>query len=147
MLLNKYGQAALNGWDGNSVSIDKNGSGAILAPQVGAGQKESDNSFTGVLMGKVKEAGRSDADIGFFAYSSGARTIFLNSQNGSAIFGKNGPGQIIIDPMSNKALLFSNGYWKNYNSSGKNAGLPNNYTTANENGKGMLIDLTTPCIK
>jgi hypothetical protein len=26
----------------------------ILAPQVGAGQKESDNSFTGIVIGKVK---------------------------------------------------------------------------------------------
>lgn len=56
MMLNKYGHAALNEWDGNSISIDKDGNGVILAPQVGAGQKEKDNSFTGVLMRKSKRS-------------------------------------------------------------------------------------------
>ena len=52
LMLNRYGHAALNDWDGNSVSIDKDGNGVILAPQIGAGQKEKDpnseyyNSFT-----------------------------------------------------------------------------------------------------
>ena len=142
-LLNKYGNAAINGWDGNSVSIDKNGSGVILAPQIGAGQKENDNSFTGIVMGKVKESGKSSADIGLFGYKAGARTIFLNSEDGSAIFGKSDKGQIIIDPNANKALLYSSNYWKEYNEKGK----PKNYSSTNENGQGLLIDLTTPQIK
>lgn len=54
MMLNRYGHAALNSWDGNSISIDANGNGVILAPQVGAGRKEEDNSFTGVLMRRGK---------------------------------------------------------------------------------------------
>ena len=149
LLINKYGHAAINGWDGNSVSVDKDGSGVILAPQVGAGQKESDNSFTGMLMGKVKEAGKRNADIGLFGYAGGQRTIFLNSQNGSAILGKNNSGQIIIDPSSNVAMLYSHNYWKEdgYVTDGKNAGLPKSYSSSNENKQGMLIDLTTPQIK
>lgn len=143
LLLNKYGHAAINGWDGNSVSIDKNGNGVILAPQIGAGQKENDNSFTGILMGSVKEAGKNTADVGLFGYSSGERSIFLNSKDGSAIFGKSGPGQIIIDPSANKAMLYSNGYWKNYKEDGK----PTSYGAANKNDSGMLIDLTTPLIE
>lgn len=58
MMLNRYGHAALNDWDGNSISIDKNGNGVILAPQVGAGEKDENNGFTGVLMRKSKR-GRS----------------------------------------------------------------------------------------
>jgi len=143
LLLNKYGHAAINGWDGNSVSIDKNGNGVILAPQIGAGQKESDNSFTGVLMGSVKEAGKNTIDIGIFGYSAGERSLFLNSKDGSAIFGKSGPGQIIIDPSASKAMLYSNGYWKNYKDDGK----PTSYGSANKNNSGMLIDLTTPLIE
>ena len=143
LLLNKYGNAAINGWDGNHISIDKNESGVILAPQIGAGQKENDNSFTGVLMGKVKESGKKNADIGFFGYKAGARTLFINSEDGSAIFGKSGNGQIIIDPNTNKALLYSSNYWKNYDEKGK----PTNYSSTNENNAGMLIDLTTPQIK
>ena len=116
LMLNRYGHAALNDWDGNSVSIDKDGNGVILAPQIGAGQKEKDpdseyyNSFTGMLMGTVKEAGRNDQDIGLFGYSKGQRSLFLNSKNGSAIFGKNGPGQIILDPAASKAMLYSSSY-------------------------------------
>jgi len=53
-MLNKYGHAPINDWDGNSVSVDSNGNGVILAPQVGAGKKNSDNSFTGILIGSVK---------------------------------------------------------------------------------------------
>ena len=143
LLLNKYGNAAINGWDGNSVNIDANGNGVILAPQVGAGQKEADNSFTGVLMGSVKEAGKNKKDIGLFGYNFGTRSIFLNAEDGSAIFGKKGPGQIILDPAAQKAMLYSSNYWKNYNDSGK----PLSYGSGNKNNQGMLIDLTTPLIE
>ena len=143
LLLNKYGHSAINGWDGNSVSIDKNGNGVILAPQIGAGQKEADNSFTGMLMGSVKEAGKNQKDIGMFGYNFGERTMFLNAQDGSAIFGKKGPGQIILDPNSAQAMLYSNSYWKNYKDDGK----PTSYNNSNKNNQGMLIDLTTPKIE
>jgi len=53
LMLNQYGNAKLNGWDGNSIDIDDKG-GVILAPQVGAGKKNKDNTFTGILMGEVK---------------------------------------------------------------------------------------------
>lgn len=147
MLLNKFGNAAINSWDGNSVYLNDNGDGVILAPQVGAGKKTSNNEFTGILMGEVKEVGKSQSNVGLFGYNAGARTIFLNSEAGSAIFGNNN-GQIIIDPNSNKALLYSKTYWKNYNNNGgPNDGLPTSYSSTNENGQGMLIDLTTPKIK
>jgi len=48
--LNKYGLANINAWDGNSVQVNSEG-GYILAPQMGAGVKDSNNNFTGVLMG------------------------------------------------------------------------------------------------
>jgi len=52
-LLNKYGLAHLNEWDGNSIQIKDDG-GYILSPQMGAGKKNENNQFTGVLMGEVK---------------------------------------------------------------------------------------------
>ena len=143
LLLNKYGNAAINGWDGNSVSIDKNGNGVILAPQIGAGQKEADNSFTGMLMGSVKEANKNTIDVGLFGYNFGTRSIFLNAKDGSAIFGKKGPGQIIIDPTAAQAMLYSNSYWNRYNDDGK----PASYSSGNKANAGMLIDLTTPKIE
>ena len=161
-LLNRNSLANINEWDGNSIQINED-NGFILSPQVGAGFKEDDNSFTGVLIGssrrpkKSKEEENSsdlskldkNQDIGLLGYSKGERTIFLNSQNGSAIFGKAGGGQIILDPTSAtegrgaKALLYSGKFWSNY----KDNGLPSDYTKNNQSGEGMLIDLTTPGIR
>lgn len=127
LMLNRYGNAAINGWDGNSVNIDPNG-GFILAPQVGAGIKETDNSFTGVVIGKVKETNQTGEDVGLIGYAKGVRSIFLDAKTGKAVFGSLGKGQITIDPTSNKAQIYSG-----------------NYSTANKTG--MMIDLTTPEIR
>lgn len=126
-MLNRFGLANLNDWDGNSVEIKEKG-GYILAPQVGAGVKDNNNSFTGVLMGEVKEGGKSSADIGLLGYHQGERTIFLDAKTGKAEFGKADAARIILDPTSNKAQLYSG-----------------NYSTSEKTG--MLIDLTTPEIK
>jgi len=154
-LLNKYGLANINEWDGNSVQIDDEG-GFILSPQMGAGHKNDENQFTGVLMGEVRTPGKTNSDIGLLGYHNGDRSFFLNSENGSAIFGKASKGQITIDPSSDKAMLYSGNFWKNYD---PQTGLPTDYTYRNKtnfkpsgnvnkdergNGQGMLIDLTTP---
>lgn len=97
LCLNRYGLAALNGWNGNSVSINEDG-GFILAPQVGAGKKEEDNSFTGIFMGVVKEKGTSADETGLFAYKKGVRSIFLDAETGDAIFGTKEGSQFIITP-------------------------------------------------
>ena len=135
--INRYGNAALNGWDGNSISLDEKG-GIILAPQVGAGTKNEDNTFTGVFMGSVKEPGAEKEEHGLFGYNAGQRTITLNSEDGSARFGKAGAGQIIIDPTQDTAQLKSGDYVPaEYNSEGKLV----------KAGSGMLIDLTEPKIE
>ena len=154
-LLNKYGLANINEWDGNSVQIDDEG-GFILSPQMGAGHKNDENQFTGVLMGEVRTPGKTNPDIGLLGYHQGDRSFFLNSENGSAIFGKANGGQVTIDPTKNKAMLYSGNFWKNYD---PQTGLPTDYTYRNKinfkpsgnvskdengNGQGMLIDLTTP---
>lgn len=126
--LNRHGNAAMNGWDGNSISIDEDNSGVILAPQVGAGQKNEDNTFTGIFMGTIKEAGAEEVETGLFGYNSGERTIALSAYDGSAKFGKQGAGQIVIDPSTNEALLTSGNYDE-------------------EAGTGMIINLSEPSIK
>ena len=111
MILNRYGHAALNGWDGNSIQLNKEGN-TILAPQIGAGHKQDDNSYTGVFMGSIRglesEENKSDAiakgldkddnKVGFMGYHRGQRTIFLDAKTGKAEFGKNNAGRIILDP-------------------------------------------------
>jgi hypothetical protein len=128
LYLNRYGNAAINGWDGNSVSIDENNSGLILAPQVGAGVKNEDNSFTGIFMGSVKEQGASEDEYGLFGYNAGQRTIALSAEDGSARFGATGKGQIVIDPSTGSAMIESGNFNK-------------------EAGTGMRIDLSEPSIE
>ena len=143
-LLNKYGLANLNGWDGNHIEINDQG-GYILAPQMGAGRKENDYSFTGVIMGQVKNPTKYKSNVGLFGYDHGTQSFFLNSENGAAIFGKTGSGQIIVDPQFSKAYLYSSDFWIDYD---EDTGLPSSYSSSNEHvGYGLLIDLTTPLIK
>lgn len=111
--LNRYGNAALNEWDGNHIAIDENG-GFILSPQIGAGKKENDNSYTGVFMGEVREAGTGNSNIGLFGYNHGEKTIALNAEDGSARFGASGQGQIVIDPGIDSAKLYSDDYEVGY---------------------------------
>ena len=135
-MLNRYGHAALNEWDGNSISIDEKG-GVILAPQVGAGsKKEGDNSFTGILMGEVKRSSSNQIETGLFGYANGVRTIFLDAETGKAEFGASGEGQIIINPRNEEnkyeAIIKSGNYQK---------------ASASSTGGGMQINLSKPTIE
>lgn len=96
MSLNRYSLASLNKWDGNSIEIkdDEGKRSYILAPQIGAGIKGEDNSFTGIVMGSRFEQ-REDAkgevkeqnDVGLFGYSEGEQSIFLDAKTGKTVFG------------------------------------------------------------
>ena len=152
LLLNRFGNSAINDWNGNSVQIDEEG-GTILSPQVGAGTKDDNNRFTGIVIGAAKEANATKAAVGMFGYDRGQRTLFLNAENGAAIFGKLGSGQITIDPTQSRALLYSYDFWKSnlYQENGlvNSSAYTYNSTTnkyAGQNNSGMLIDLTTPRI-
>lgn len=124
--LNKFGYAALDDWNGNSIELKQNG-GYILSPQFGAGSVGV-NGFTGLLMGKIRDANSASGSEknGLMGLKDGDQTIFLSAEDGSASFGKSGSGQIVIDATSSKI------YGGNYQ---------------NNNSQGMLIDLNTPEIK
>ena len=141
--LNQFGLAAINGWDGNSIKLDDE-NGAILAPQMGAGEKDENNKFTGVVMGSVRESGESQKETGLFAYSKGTRSFFLDANDGSAIFGTPDSGQIIIDPQNYRddgkrtAIIKSGNFY--YNTS-------IDQITGQPKGTGLEIDLSTPQIR
>lgn len=94
MSLNTYGLKSLNAWDGNHIEVNDD-ENYILAPQIGAGEKDSENKFTGIVMGKAefydstKSNGRVEASssLGLLGYSAGRQSIFLNAEDGSATFG------------------------------------------------------------
>lgn len=107
MMLNRYENAALNDWDGNTIEIDNDG-GYILTPQVGAGFKE-DNKFTGVLLGTERTT--NGDQTGLLGYAAGARSIFLDANTGNATFGlADKGGQIEINVANEDAIIKSNDY-------------------------------------
>lgn len=126
MIINRYGHSALNNWDGNSIQLNANGD-TILAPQIGAGKKEDDNSYTGVFMGDVKDNSGNE-DIGLMGYQHGQRSIFLDAETGNATFGKNGAGQIKIDARTNQGTISSGDYTP---------------STSGHNGKGLKIKFSS----
>lgn len=146
MIYNRYEMAALNGWDGNKLYTDDAGT-YLLAPQIGAGKKELDNSFTGIVMG-TKKVRDKDAETGLFGFGHGIQTIFLDADTGKSEFGASGSGQIIIDPTQRDesgrhlAVLKSGNYHPPHYDE-KVEGICEKLTCP---GEGMLIDLTTPGI-
>jgi len=92
---------------------------------------------------KDSEGKKKSSQTGLFAYDENVQTYFLNAEDGSAIMGKAHSGQIIIDPKTDKGLIYSSTFYKEFDDTGK----PKNYYRSNENGEGMIIDLTTPEIR
>lgn len=94
---NAYNSPLLNSWNGE-LSIDKD-QGTILAPMIGAGKKNTNNQFSGVLMGDVKKADETISLTGLYGYQNGIQTFAL-TEDGKASLGVSGKGQIIIDGTS-----------------------------------------------
>lgn len=129
--LNRHGFANLNDWNGNGIELNSDG-GYILTPQVGAGKKDANNRFTGLLMGEVKESGATKSEVGLFGFINGLRSIFLDAETGTAEFGITGGGQIRIDPSTGEAVIESGDFQEK---------------DATHVGSGMQINLSTPEIQ
>lgn len=93
-MANAYSKEILNAWDGSSVDINEEG-GYIMAPQIGAGKKNKDNTFTGVLMG-VYVNGDEGSHHGLYGFQDGI-TSFGFKDDGTAFIGKAGTGRIEFD--------------------------------------------------
>lgn len=108
IMQNKYGSAMMNNWDG-SLEIDES-NGTILSAMVGAGVKNEDNTFSGVLMGNVALADEkigNKTGIGMYGFHHGEQSFGLNV-DGTAFFGKAGSGRIEFD--GNKGTIRSYNY-------------------------------------
>ena len=86
MSLNTYGLKSLNDWDGTHLEINED-ENYILAPQIGAGEKNKNNQFTGVVMGTSKTYDSDRSQIGLMGFSEGKQSILLDAKDGSATFG------------------------------------------------------------
>lgn len=118
IIQNRYASAMLNGWSGD-LTIDEN-NGIILSSMIGAGIKNADNSFSGVLMGDIDQAydGRKTG-LGIYGFHKGEQSFGFNS-DGTAFIGKSGRGRINFE--GNKGTISSGNY-------------------SPDNKSGMLIDL------
>ena len=106
MMKDAYSSAMLNAWDGNLTIDNKNGT--ILSTMIGAGKKENDNSYSGVLMGDVKCALDDITKIGLYGFNFGLQS-FGWTIDGKGFIGKAGQGQILFD--GNKGTI-SSGVWR-----------------------------------
>ena len=114
----KHGSTLLNRWDGSLTIDEKNGT--ILSTMVGAGKKDSNNTFSGVLMGDVTEASDDSLNgIGLYGFHQGTQS-FGFKVDGTAFIGKSGKGRILLN--GNKSIIQSQSF-------------------ATDNGPGMKIDL------
>lgn len=94
---NKYPASIVNSWNGELTLDDKNN--AILAAKMVAGSKDSNNKFSGVMMGdwdgddNEKEITKS---TGIYGFSHGEAS-FGFKDDGTAFIGKSGSGRINFD--------------------------------------------------
>ena len=96
MYLNTYGNESLNSWDGTRLEIDASNGQYILAPQIGAGKKGVDNTFSGVVMG-TQNSGNTLGKTGLYGYKDGVASFGL-LDDGTAFFGQaNSGGRITIN--------------------------------------------------
>ena len=127
ILQNEYQVPALNSWDGNLLIDEDNN--RIMAATIAAGHKDSQNRFTGVIMGDVGSNDNISQEriittTGLYGYHEGAQSFgFL--ENGTGFIGKSGTGRIHFDGTSGTIQS------ANYSISKNNS----------ENKEGTLIDL------
>lgn len=125
---NKYPSDAVNKWDGNSLVLNEADS-IIHSAAISAGKKNSDNTFSGVMMGswegKIGNEHSISKHTGIYGFDSGDMAYAL-TDDGKAFFGKSGNGRIYID--GKESTLYSNG-WEN-----------------DKRVRGMKIDLNEPSI-
>ena len=98
VMQSRYDFAMLNEWDGKfQLNEDR---GTILSTMLGAGKKNAeDNTYSGVLIGDVKEGSElndAPSQTGVYGLDHGVISYSLK-EDGTATFGANGKGQIIID--------------------------------------------------
>lgn len=108
IMQSRYDFAMLNNWDGTLTLDEKNGT--ILSTMLGAGRKNTDNSFSGVLIGDIQGGTKlngTDTQTGVYGLHSGAISYALK-EDGTATFGKPGHGQIKID--GNQSTIQSSSY-------------------------------------
>lgn len=122
IMQNKYGSSMLNKWDGGLTIDEKNGT--ILASMVGAGIKDENNTFSGVLMGDITQAFEDNHNgLGLYGFHQNDQSFGFNI-DGTAFIGKAGHGRIWFN--GNNGTISSGAYSDGINPSFKYLGTGHN---------------------
>lgn len=132
---NRYFSSTINKWD-ESLSID-NDSNTILAKMIGAGSKDSENRFSGVILGNwTGNVNQNDGgtlsladNIGLYGFHEG-ETSFGFTSAGLGFIGKAGHGRILLD--GNNSVITSSNWVMNST---------NNNFGATTEGKGLYMKI------
>lgn len=130
ILQSRYDFAMLNNW-GEDLTIDTK-NGTILSTMIGAGTKDSQGAFSGVLMGDVRSGTGNNiiTNTGIYGFQNGVMSYALKD-DGSGFFGAGANGRIEFD--GNSGIIRSS----NWKKSGNQWVL----SSTQGNASGTLIDL------
>lgn len=105
---NNYPCGALNAWDGKSLEINEE-EGTILSRGLSAGKKDSENKFSGVILGDWSSNTAQDISgkTGVYGLNHGQISYAL-TDDGKFLLGKAGSGRIVMD--GNKSTIESCGH-------------------------------------
>lgn len=136
VIQNQWSSNVINKWDGKSIEMDKD-NGIILSQAIAAGHKDSENRFSGVMIGSWKDTDTAPdiaAKTGIYGFHEGAMS-YAWKDDGTGFIGKDGLGRINFD--GNKATISSSEYKID----------PNNNITDEKLSGSMTIDLNEPYIQ
>jgi hypothetical protein len=109
---NQWSSNVINKWDGKSIEMDKD-KGTILSQAIAAGHKDSENRFSGVMIGSWKDTDTAPditAKTGVYGFHEGAMS-YAWKDDGTGFIGKDGLGRINFD--GNNSTIYSANYKNN----------------------------------
>ena len=112
VLQNRWASNVLNSWDGKTLELNTN-EGYILSNAISAGKKNSDNSFSGVIIGdwsKTDTGNEIAGQTGIYGFNKGSMS-YAFKEDGTAFIGKAGKGRIEFN--GNKGTIQSASWGKN----------------------------------
>lgn len=130
--------AVVNNWDGHILDMgtDANGHSYLMSNMIGAGSKDKNNRFCGVLMGQIVSTHGDNAaksETGIMAYGAGDRTFFLDADTGIAMFGTGEDSCIKIIP-GEDAKIVGGGMTINFSSANPSISFSNKHFSVDCNG-------------
>lgn len=109
-----YFSSIIDSWKSGVVDLGET-DGTIKSPRVAAGTKNSENQFSGVILGDWGDKIGVDSEVitktGLYGFHNGNASFGFN-EDGTAFIGKSGAGRILFD--GNKSTLESASYKAGY---------------------------------